>query len=124
MNHMKHHKHFRVVVLGAAVLLLAVVNAAAKGGKTFNVPYAGLLGSTRIEAGHYQITWEEHTPGATVTVATENGKNVVATAQGKIEERSAKYERNTVVYDTKADGTQVIAELRIGGSNKAIVFGE
>jgi major membrane immunogen (membrane-anchored lipoprotein) len=121
---MKHHRHLKVVVLGAAVLLLAVVNASAKGAKTFNVPYAGLLGSARIEAGHYQITWEEHSPGATVTVAAENGKIVVATAQGKLVERSTKYQRNMVVYTAGPDGTQVISELRIGGSNKAIVFEE
>jgi hypothetical protein len=121
---MKHHRHLKVVVLGAAVLLLAIVNASAKDAKTFNVPYTGLLGSARIEAGHYRITWEGHSPAATVTVATENGKNVVATQQGRFVERSTKYQRNMVVYTAKPDGTQVISELRIGGSNKAIVFEE
>jgi hypothetical protein len=124
MKDMKHHRHLKIVVLGAAVLLLAVVNASAKGAKTFNVPSAGILGSARIEAGHYRITWEENSPNLTVTVATENGKNVVATAQGKLVERSTKYRRNMVVYTARPDGTQVISELRIGGSNKAIVFEE
>jgi hypothetical protein len=121
---MKHHRQFQVVVLGAAVLVLAVVSGFAKDAKTFVMPYAGLLGSARIEAGHYRVTWEEHSPEATVTVETENGKDVVATVQGKLVERSAKYARNMVVYDSRPDGTQVISELRIGGSNKAIVFEE
>jgi hypothetical protein len=121
---MKHHRHLKVAVLGAAVLLLAVVNAWAKGAKTFNVPYAGLLGNARIEAGHYRISWDEHSPKATVTVATTNGKQVVATAQGKLVERGSKYQRNMVIYTARPDGTQVISELRIGGSNKAIVFEE
>jgi hypothetical protein len=124
MEDMKHQRHLKVLVLGSAVLLLAVVSAFAKNAKTFNVPYAGLLGSARLEAGHYQIAWEEHSPELTVTVASQNGKNVVATAQGKLVERSTKYNQNMVVYNTKPDGTQVISELRIGGSNKAIVFDE
>ncbi len=121
---MKHHRHLKVVVLGAAVLLLAVVNASAKGAKTFNVPFAGLLGNARIEPGHYRISWEEHSPEATVTVATAKGHDVVATVQGKIVERTSKYRRNMVVYDAKPDGTQVISELRVGGTHMAIVFAE
>ncbi|MBZ5544925.1 MAG: hypothetical protein LAO07_14795 [Acidobacteriia bacterium] len=120
---MKHHRHLKVLVLGSAVLLLAAVNVFAKNAKTFNLAYAGLLGSARLEPGHYQIAWEAHSPQVTVTVA-KNGKDIVATAQGKMVERSTKYQTNMVVYDTKPDGTQVISELRIGGTNKAIVFDE
>jgi len=121
---MNHQRHLKVAVLGAAVLLLAVVNASAKGAKTFNVPFTGLLGSARIEPGHYRVSWEERSPEATVTVATAKGQNVVATVQGKIVERKTKYPQNMVIYDARPDGTQVISELRIGGSNKAIVFEE
>lgn len=122
---MKHHRHLKVFVLGSAVLLLAAVNSfAKKNAKTFDLAYTGLLGSARLEAGHYQIAWEAHSPQVTVTVAKKNGKDIVATARGKLVERSTKYNQNMVVYNTKPDGTQVISELRIGGSNKAIVFDE
>jgi hypothetical protein len=124
MNTMTHYKHLRVLVFGSAVLLLAAVSAFAKSSKTFNLPYAGLLAGSRIEAGRYQVMWEEHSPQVTVTVAREGGRKFVATAQGKIEERNTKYSRNMVVYSTRPDGTQVISELRLGGSSKAIVFGE
>ncbi|MBZ5516906.1 MAG: hypothetical protein LAN62_19070 [Acidobacteriia bacterium] len=121
---MTYRQVSRVFALGVAALLLTALGALAKGSKTINLPYAGTLAGTRVEAGHYQIAWVEHSPEATVTLTREDGKGVVATVQGKIEERSSKYERNMVIYDSKPDGTQVISEVRLGGSNKAIVFGE
>jgi hypothetical protein len=87
---------------------------------TYNVPYSGKMGGARIEAGRYNITWEHHSPGVMVTVS--KGKNVVATVQGKLEERSSRFERNMVVYSTNADGSQTINEIRVGGTNQAIVF--
>jgi anti-sigma factor RsiW len=60
---------------------------------------------------------------ATETVAKER-KNVVDTAQGKIEERKVKYGRNMVVVTTKPDGSRAINEFRLAGTNKAIVFSE
>jgi hypothetical protein len=83
-----------------------------------------MLGETRVEAGHYKVTWEGQSSEVTVTLASASGKTVVATVRGKLVERSTKYDQNTVVYNTRPDGTQVISELRIGGSNKALVFGE
>jgi hypothetical protein len=41
-----------------------------------------------------------------------------------METRPAKFQRNMVVYNTKADGTQTITELRIGGTSTAIVLSE
>lgn len=121
---MTYRRHLRVFAIGLAALSLAAISAFAKSSKTFNLPYAGLLAGSRIEAGRYQVMWEERSPQVMVTVARERGKNFVATAQGKIEERNTKYSRNMVVYSTRPDGTQVISELRLGGSKKAIVFGE
>jgi hypothetical protein len=57
-------------------------------------------------------------------VTLAKGNNVVATAQGKIEERSAKYARNMVVFITKPDGSRAINEFRLAGTNKAIVFSQ
>ena len=100
----------------AAMLFLAGSTLAT----TFNVPYAGKMGTTLLEAGRYKITWEENSPELTVTVA--KGKTVVATVKGRLESRSTKYPRNMVVYNTNPDGSQTIMELRIGGTSTAIVF--
>lgn len=85
-----------------------------------SVPYAGTLGGKQVAAGHYKITWEHHSPTATVTLA--DGKKIVATAEGKVEERSTKFERNMVVYTTGSDGSQTINEIRLAGTSTAIVF--
>ena len=116
---MTFRRHLQSLTVGVAVVLLVASSAAAR---TFNLPYLGAIGGTRIEAGRYKITWEEHSPGVTVTVA--KGKNVVTTSEGRLESRSTKYQRNTVVYKTNADGSQSIIELRVGGTSTAIVFSE
>jgi hypothetical protein len=116
---MMNRRHFRNLVSSLTVLLLVAGSALAT---TFTVPYSGKMGASRIDAGRYNITWEQHSPDVTVTVA--KGKEVVATAKGRLESRSAKFQRNMVVYTTQADGSQTITELRIGGTNTAIVFSE
>ena len=114
---MTYRSYLRGLSSSAAVLLIVGASALAS---TFSVPYSGKMGGTRIDAGHYNITWEHHSPGVTVTVS--KGKNVVATVQGKIEERGTKFERNMLVYSTSAEGSQTINEIRVGGTNQAIVF--
>jgi len=116
---MMNRRHLRVALSGAAVFMLAAGTALAS---TFNVPYSGKMAGAKIEAGRYNITWQANSPDVTVTVS--KGKEVVATAKGRMESRSTKYQRNMVVYSTNSDGSQTITELRIGGTNSAIVFSE
>ena len=52
------------------------------------------------------------------------GKNVVVTAQGRLKERKVKYDRNMVVLGTTPDGSQIISEFRLAGTNKASAFAE
>lgn len=119
---MTHHKLLRSLISGVALVLLVSASALANGSRTIKLAYPATLSGTQIEAGQYQLRWEERSPEATVTLA--KGKNVVATAQGKLEQRSAKYERNMVVLTTRADGSRTINEFRLAGTNKAIVFSE
>ena len=116
---MTNRRCFRYLVSGVAVLVLMAGSALAS---TFKVPYPGTMGGTRIEAGRYKITWQEHSPDVTVSVT--QGKKTVATVKGRLESRNMKFQRNMVVYNTNADGSQTISELRFGGTNTAIVFSE
>jgi uncharacterized protein YlzI (FlbEa/FlbD family) len=119
---MTHRRLLQGLISGLAVLLLVSGSAFAKGSRTINVSYAASLGGVRLEAGQYEFNFEQHTPEATVTLA--KGKTVVVTTKGKVEERKTKFERNTVVFETKSDGSQTIGEIRLGGTNQAIVFSE
>ena len=114
---MLNRKMLQMLITGVALLMLATGSALAS---SFSFPYKGNMGDARLDAGRYDITWQQNSPEVTVTV--NKGKNVIATAKGRLENRETKYERNMVVYTTQPDGSQSISELRIGGTSSAIVF--
>jgi len=119
---MTHRLLLRALISSLAVLFLVGASALANGSRTLSVPYAGSLGGTSIEPGVYQLNYQQHSPEATVTLTSS--KKVIVTTQGKVVERPAKYRVNAVVYQRRDDGSQVITEIRLGGTNQAIVFGE
>ena len=119
---MTHRKLLRALIPSLAVLLLVTAGALAKGPRTISVPYAGTLGGTKVEPGHYLLSYEQHSSEATVTLA--NGRKMIVTTQGKVLERPTKYKQNAVVYQRRDDGSQFISEIRLGGTNQAIVFSE
>ena len=114
---MLNRKMLRMLVTGVAVLMLTAGSALAA---SFNFPYPAKMGGALLKSGSYNVTWEHHSPEVTVTVA--DGKKVVTTAEGRLETRPGKFAYNMVVYNTQPDGSQSIAELRIKGTNSAIVF--
>jgi hypothetical protein len=111
--------------LGVGFLLIGVLaagmsTAAAKNSRQLDILYPVVLNGTTLEGGNYQINWVAHSPEATVTF--KQGKHVVATVEGKLEDRDRKFERNAVIYNTDSQGKRTISEIRLGGTNQAIVF--
>lgn len=119
---MTHQKLLRALILGLALTALLGAVSFAKGSHTIRLRHVASLGGTQVEAGEYELSWEEHSPDATVTLA--KGKKIVVTARGKLEERKVKYDRSTTVFETAPNGSQIIREFRLAGTNKAIVFSE
>jgi len=120
---MTRKRFLSTAILALAVVLMASVPAySASNSCRVNMPSAGVLNGTHLAAGQYNLTWQEHSPSVTVTVA--KGKNVVATVPGRIEERTSKFQRNMVVYTARPDGSQIINEVRVAGTSRAIVFSE
>jgi len=117
VNPMLNRKMLRMLVTGVAVLMLAAGSALAS---SFNFPYPAKMGDALLESGLYNVSWEQHSPAVIVTVA--KGKKVVTTAAGRMESRPGKFAHNMVVYTKHPDGSQSISELRIKGTNSAIVF--
>ncbi len=110
-------------ILTVAVILTAIVPAyATKKSCRVNMPYAGTLSGAQLEAGRYKIIWQHHSPSLTVTVA--QGKNVVASVQARMEERSTKFHTHMVLYTERPDGSRFISEIRVGGTRQVIVFSE
>jgi len=113
--------------LGVSVLVLALVLTAgapafANNARNVTLHHDMVLLGTPLQAGEYAISWASHSATATVTVSRK--KDVLATAEGKLVERGKKYDRNAILFDTNADGTNTIREIRLGGSSQAIVFYE
>ena len=75
---------------------------------------------TEIPAGVYAVTYESHSPTATVTF--KQGKSVVATVDGKWVDRDVKYESNAIVYRTNPEGTRTLLEIRFAGKKQALVL--
>ncbi len=118
---------FRRNSFGVSVLLLVLVLAAgalafADNTRNLNLPHDMTLVGTPLEAGEYTISWTNDSSKATVTVS--KNKDVLATVKGKLVERDTKYDRNAIVFDKQADGTNTIREIRLKGSRQAIEFYE
>jgi hypothetical protein len=105
-----------------AIVAVAMVPAFGKNMRNLNLGHSVSLAGTQLAAGEYLVTWESHSPELTVTF--QMGRNIVATAPAKMVERGVKYAVDSVVYNINADGSRTIAEVRIGGTKQAIVFGE
>jgi hypothetical protein len=110
------------MLMSVVVLLVAGTSALAKNSGTVKISYAASLTGTALTPGEYKVTWEQHSPEATVTLM--RGKNVVATAQGKWVEREVRYPANAVLYNVNPDGSRTVMELRFAGLKGALVFSE
>jgi hypothetical protein len=104
------------------IVLTASLWAAAANSRTLSFRTPVNLNGSEMKAGFYEVEWVTHSPEATVTFK-RNGQ-VIATARGKLVERDSEAPADAVVYSNNADGTHTLKELRFGGSNKVLVFGE
>ncbi len=114
--------------LGASVLSMVLVLASgipasaqsSKGARTVSFLHGFVLNGTTIPAGKCSVRWQTHSPEATVDFV--RGHQVVLSTEGKVEQRSKSYDRDSVVYNTASDGTMSLVEIRFAYSNKVLVF--
>jgi hypothetical protein len=110
------------ITLTLAIVLMAALSAAAQNARTLRVPYSASVNGKQLAAGEYKVTWQTHSPEATVNFSQK--REVVATVEGKWVDRDIKYESNSVVYSNNPDGSRTIMEVRFAGLKGALVFGE
>lgn len=116
-------KHLGTTVLSAALLLVSGIPALANhsaGSQTVNFNRDFVLNGTAVPAGKCSVRWQTHSPEATVEFVRHN--KVLLSTEGRVEKRSKFYDRDAVVYDTAADGTMSLVEIRFAWSNKVLVF--
>ena len=110
------------ITLTLAILLMAVLSPVAHSARTVKLAYSASVSGKELAAGVYDVTWQTHSPEATVNFAQKN--EVVATVEGKWVDRDTKYQANAVVYSNNPDGSRTILEVRFAGLKGALVFGE
>ena len=118
---MTHSKLLFGLAVGLALFVVSA-DVFANGSQMLDIPFDASLSGQQVQAGRYKISWAENSPEATVTLA--KGKTIVATVRGTLVDRGSKANRTAVVYKTKADGTELISEIRFKGSEKVLVFSE
>jgi len=115
-------RHLGTSILFVVLLLASGIPGFAKNSRTVAIAQKAVLSGTTLPAGQYAIRWEAHSNRATVEFA--KGKKVILSTQCDLEDRGKKYESNMVVYNTDADGTNSIREIRFAGSSEVLVFNE
>jgi hypothetical protein len=113
-------KYLGTLILSVALLLASGTPGLAKNSRTVALNRDAALSGKTLPAGTYVVQWEAHSPQAVVEFAQRH--KVVLSTEGKIEDRGKKYYSNVVIYDTAADGTSSISEIRFAGSSEVLVF--
>jgi hypothetical protein len=104
-----------------ALFLLVSLPAFANNSYTFHTADSVVApNGTEIPAGVYAVTYESHSPTATVTF--KQGKSAVATVDGKWVDRDVEYKNNAIVYRTNPEGTRTLLEIRFAGKKQALVL--
>jgi hypothetical protein len=111
-----------VMVLAVTFLVAAAAAAQAKDSRNIVLHYDATIAGSHLASGDYNVTWQTHSPEATVTFL--HGHKVMATAEGKVVDRGTRYPSNEVVYSESHDGARSIQEIRFQGSSEVIVFSE
>jgi hypothetical protein len=119
---MNVRKRLRTSLLSVALLLAAGIPGFAKHSRPVTLPHDAVVAGTTLSAGKYVVQWETHSPEASVQFVQHH--QVVLSTGGRIEQRNHAYERDATVYDTAADGTLYLIEIRFAYSNKVLVFNQ
>jgi hypothetical protein len=102
------------------MLLAASLSAYANNSRTISFPCAMMVNATAIPAGSYKARWEFH--GSSATVTFSKGHRVIAAAEGRLVSYEAKFSNEAIVYETNADGSHTLLEIRFGGLREGIVL--
>ena len=112
----------KIVLPMALVLLVATTPVWGKKNPPhpFSFPYEVSLNGAQVPAGTYELTWETQGSGARATLWKDG--QFVATASGAWVKSGVKYSEDEALIRVNSEGSRSLAEIRIGGTARAIVF--
>jgi hypothetical protein len=102
------------------MVLMVSPSAFSKNSRAVELPFAASVNGTSLEPGVYKVTWQTHSPAATVSFFRK--RTLATTATGKWVSRDVEYSSNAVIYNKKPDGSLTIVEIRFAGLKGALVF--
>lgn len=108
------------LAVSLALSLVAVGPAFAKHTREVELGQAVTINGKQLTPGKYKVSWETHSPQATITFTRK--KAVVVTTTGTLLERPAAYNNDSILYSNEPDGSVTILEIRFAGSNKVLSF--
>jgi hypothetical protein len=108
------------LAVGLVMFFLAVAPAFSKHTRQLVIDKAAKINGNLLTPGQYNISWETHSPEATVTITHK--KNVVATTNGTVVVRPKAYDYDSIVYFPEPDGSLTIIEVRFAGSKNVLTF--
>ena len=119
-DEMSLRKTFSVTIVAMALFAAASAAAKPKDSKNLLLRYDATVAGSHLASGDYNVTYQTHSPQATVTFY-QKGK-VVATADGKVVDHGRKFQANEVVYGLDGNGARQIQQIRFKGSSEVIEF--
>lgn len=78
------------------------------------------MNGVEVPAGIYDLTWEVR--NSTVRVTLWKDGKFFATAQGAWVKNGSKYPEDAALLRVNADGSRSLIEIRLGGTERAIVL--
>ncbi len=119
---MNIRKYLGTSILSAVLLLACGIPALAKNSRTVVLTHNAVLSGKTLPAGEYVVRWEAHSPQAVVEF--KQAYKIVLSTEGRLEDRGKKSDSDMVIYNTAADGTSAINEIRFAGSSEVLVFNQ
>ena len=137
---MNFTKYIGTGVLSLALVLAAGVSCFAKNSEGVTISHSVVVNGSTLPAGHYTVHWDAHSPRTTVVFSQH--RKVVLSTDGSVWSRKRNYRSMTVatpdkpsegtnvydpgavVYNTAADGTISLVEIRFATSDKVLVFNQ
>ena len=108
---------FKRVAILALVLVGVLLAGSRTGAKTYTIMLSdqAMAGNAQLKPGEYHLKLD----GSQVVLIDKNGNQIETT--GTVETAERKFE-GTAIATSKADGTNRILSIKLGGSRNSVVF--
>ena len=113
------HSSARTWIITAA-LLIAAIPAFARASREIRIDPGTMLHGQSVPVGTYRLSWKPNGRPDEVAVEILRGRSVVASATGRLRDREAPSEYDSIAYRNGGNGAREIVEIRFAGKKQVI----